>query len=176
METEFHDMLFTRHSIRRYTDEKLTAEQVRLIMEAALLAPTSKSKRPWEFVVVDDRETLSAMAACKPFGAASLGTCAMAVAVCADPGQSDVWIEDATVAATFMQMQAEVLGLGSCWVQVRARYNKANDEAQDIVRQALGIPGEQQVECIITFGHKNEVRKPVDPAKLLWEKVHIGKF
>jgi len=176
MEKEFHNMLLIRHSIRKYTDEPIDGEQVKQLLEAALLAPSSKSSRPWEFVVVEDKEVLEKLAGCKPFGAAPIAKCVLAIVVCADPGKSEAWIEDASVAATYIQLQAELLGLGSCWVQIRGRFDKDNNDAADLVRTLLGIPGEQQVECVITLGHKDEVRKPVDPEKLLWERVHIGKF
>ena len=106
MENKFHDMLFTRHSIRKYTDQPIDGEQVKLLLEAALLAPSSKSARPWEFVVVEDKETLEKMAESKPFGAAPLKKCVLAIVVCADPFKSDVWVEDASVAATYIQLQA----------------------------------------------------------------------
>lgn len=176
MENRFHDMLFTRHSIRKYTDQLIDGEQVKQLLEAALLAPTSKSSRPWEFVVVEDKQMLEKMAECKPFGAISLKKCVLAIVVCADPGKSEAWIEDAAVAATYIQLQAEMLGLGSCWVQIRGRFDKDNNESADMIRGLLDIPGEQQVECVITLGHKDEVRRPVDPDKLLWERVHTGKF
>ena len=176
MEKEFREMLFTRHSIRKYTDEPLTGDQVKTLLEAALLAPSSKSTRPWEFVVVEDRDVLARLAECKPFGAAPLTKCVLAIVVCGDPGKSDVWVEDCSVAATYLQLTAETMGLGSCWVQIRGRFDKENNDAADTVRMLLDIPGEQQVECIITLGHKDEERRPVDPDKLLWEKVHIGKF
>lgn len=176
MEKQFHDMLFTRHSIRKYTDELLTSDQVKTILESALLAPSSKSSRPWEFVVVEDKEVLQQLAQCRPFGTTPLKNCVLAIAVCGDPGKSDAWVEDCTIAAAYMQLTAESMGLSSCWVQVRGRFDKDNNDAADLVRELLDIPGEQQVQCIVTFGHKDEVRRPVDPEKLLWEKVHIGKF
>jgi len=175
MET-FHDMLFRRHSIRRYTDQLIDGDDVKLILEAALLAPSSKSARPWHFVVVEDRETLEALSGCKKFGTAPLKRAALAVVVCADPGKSDVYIEDATYAAALMQLQAEALGLGSCWVQVRGREGVNCEWAEETVQNMLGIPQYIKVECIITFGYKDEQRREVDPSKLLWEKVHIGTW
>lgn len=176
MNKEFHDMLFTRHSIRKYTDEPLDGEHVKLLLEAALLAPSGKSVRPWEFVVVEDKEVLAKMSECRPFGSGPVAKCKLAIVVCGDPGKTDVWVEDCTIAATYIQLQAEALGLGSCWIQMRGRFDKDNNDSADLIRELLDIPGEQQVECIIVLGHKDEVRRPVDPDKLLWEKVHIGKF
>ena len=176
MNKEFHDMLFTRHSIRKYTDEPIDGEHVKLLLEAALLAPSGKSVRPWEFVVVEDKEVLAKMSECRPFGSGPVAKCKLAIVVCGDPGKTDVWVEDCTIAATYIQLQAEALGLGSCWIQMRGRFDKDNNDSADLIRELLDIPGEQQVECIIVLGHKDEVRLPVDPDKLLWEKVHIGKF
>ena len=176
MNKEFHDMLFTRHSIRKYTDEPIDGEHVKLLLEAALLAPSGKSVRPWEFVVVEDKEVLAKMSECRPFGSGPVAKCKLAIVVCGDPGKTDVWVEDCTIAATYIQLQAEALGLGSCWIQMRGRFDKDNNDSADLIRELLDIPGEQQVECIITLGHKDEERRPVDPDKLLWEKVHIGKF
>ena len=176
MNKEFHDMLFTRHSIRKYTDEPIDGEHVKLLLEAALLAPSGKSVRPWEFVVVEDKEVLAQMSACRPFGSGPVAKCQLAIVVCGDPGKTDVWVEDCTIAATYIQLQAEALGLGSCWIQMRGRFDKDNNDSADLIRELLDIPGEQQVECIIVLGHKDEVRRPVDPDKLLWEKVHIGKY
>lgn len=171
-----HDLLVTRHSIRKYTDQPVDADAVKLILEAALLAPTSKSSRSWQFVVVDDKETLLKMSDCKPAGAVPLKRAAFAVVVCADPSKSDVWIEDASVAAAYMQLQATDLGLGSCWVQIRDRYAADGTSSDEIIQELLGIPELMPVLCVMTFGHPDEVRKPVDTSKLLWEKVHIGSW
>lgn len=171
-----HELLVNRHSIRRYTDEPIDADAVRLILESALLAPTSKSSRGWEFVVVEDKGMLERLVECKPAGAASLKGCALAVVVCGDPTKSDPWVEDCSIAAEFMQLQAEDLGLGSCWVQIRGRFTADGIPAEEYVQELLGIPDTLPVVCIMTFGHKNEQRKPVDTSKLLWERVHIGKY
>lgn len=171
-----HDLLVRRHSIRRYTAEAVNAEDVRLILEAALLAPTSKSTRCWQFIAVDDKDTLLRLAECKPAGAVPLKNCVLAVVVAADSSRSDAWIEDASIAAAYMQLQAEALGLGSCWVQVRGRFTADGIPSEEVVQELLGMPDTISVECIMTFGHKDEERKPVDTSKLLWEKVHIGKW
>lgn len=171
-----HDLLLKRHSIRRYTDEPVSADDVKTILEAALLAPTSKNVRSWQFVAVDDKEMLQRLVDLKPAYAASLKGCALAIVVCGDSTRSDAWIEDASIAAAFMQLQAEDLGLGSCWVQVRGRFTADGIPSEEYVQGLLGIAETISVECIMTFGHKDEERRPVDPSKLLWEKVHVGKW
>ncbi|MDE6120528.1 MAG: nitroreductase family protein [Muribaculaceae bacterium] len=172
----FHEMLLKRHSIRRYTDTPIDGEHVRAILEAGLLAPSSKSKRPWQFVVVEDRDMLVRLAEMKTAGNVSLKNTGLAIVVTVSPETSDMFIEDASVAAIMMQLQAEALGIGSCWVQVRNRFTADGESSETYVQELLGIPADQTVECIVTFGYSAENRKPVDPDKLLWEKVHLGEW
>ena len=54
----FHELLKSRRSIRKYTDEALSPEDVRLILEAALMAPSSKRSTGWEFIVIEENEKL----------------------------------------------------------------------------------------------------------------------
>ena len=75
-----------------------------------------------------------------------------------------------------MQLQAAALGLGSCWVEIRGRMHADGTPSEDYVREVLGVPDSLNPMCIVTFGHPDEIRRPVDPEKLLWEKVHVGKF
>lgn len=168
--------MLQRHSIRRYKNQPVSADDVKTILEAALLAPSSKSARPWQFVVVEDKDMLTRLADCKQFGTKPVSTAAFAVVVTVDPAKSDVYVEDATVAAIFMHLQAADLGLGSCWIQVRGRFAADGESSETVVRELLDIPEEMAVECIVTFGYIDEQRRPVDPEKLLWEKVHIGRW
>ena len=172
----FHEMLVRRHSIRKYTDEPISAEDVKLILEAALLAPTSKSSRSWQFIAVDDASMLERLAQCKPMGGAPISRCRLAIVVAGDPTLSDPWIEDASIAAAYMQLQAEDLGIGSCWIQVRGRFTADDIPSEEYVQELLGMPDTLPVLCIMTFGYKAEERRPVDTSKLLWEKVHVGQW
>ncbi len=171
-----HELLVNRRSIRRYTSEPIEPEAVRLILEAALMAPTSKSSRPWQFIVVEDKDMLQRLSECKPAGAAPIAKAAFAVVVAADPQLSDPWIEDASIAAAYMQLQAADLGLGSCWIQVRGRYAHDGTPSEEYVQELLGMPETLPVVCVMTFGHKDEERRSCDTSKLLWEKVHIGTW
>lgn len=171
----FHDLLVKRHSIRHYTNEPISGEDVEKILQAALMAPSSKRTTPWEFLLVEDKEKLQELSKCRDFGTLPLANCSLAIFVMANPEITDTWVEDAAIAAVLMQLQAEDLGLGSCWVQIRNRYTKDNEPSQNFISDIISIPGEQQILCAITLGHKAEEKKPFNLEKLKWEKVHIAK-
>ena len=174
--TQFKDLVQLRRSHRKFTDEEIDAEAVRLIMRAALMAPTSKSLRAWQFVVVDDKSDLEKLADAKDLGGKFIKDAPLAIAVLGDPMQNDCWVEDGSIAAISMQYQAEELGLGSCWVQMRGRGLSDGTTADTVVRGVLDIPENYCVLCIVAIGHKADERKPQNEDKLKWENVHIGKF
>ena len=135
--SNFQNLVINRRSIRKYKDEEIGAEAVKTIIETALMSPSSKNKMPWEFIVVEDRQTLAQLKECQDFGTKGLETCPLAVVVAANPETSDAWIEDASVATLMMQLQAADLGLGSCWIQVRDRYREDGTPAEEFVRNIL---------------------------------------
>ncbi len=171
-----NSLLIKRRSIRHFTPELISAEDVKLILEAGLLAPTSKSSRAWEFIVVDDKDMLERLSHCKSNAADPIARAPLAVVVAVDSTKTEPWIEDASVAAILMQLQATDLGLGSCWIQVRDRYAADGTPAEEYVQEALSMPDTMSVVCILAIGHPAQERKPQDVDKLKWEQVHIGKW
>jgi nitroreductase len=172
----FTDLLIKRRSVRKFTDEPLTPEETRLILQAALLSPTSKNNHSWEFVVVEDKQMLEKLSHCKPTSAAFIAQASIAVVIVGNPLVSDVWIEDGAIAGIAMQLQAEDLNIGSCWVQVRNRNYSETITSGEYINDLLNIPMPLEPLCIIAFGKKEKERHPHDVNNLLWEKVHIEVF
>lgn len=172
----FSDLIKNRRSMRKFTGEELTQDEVVALMKAALMSPSSKRTNCWQFVLVDDKELLKDLAHCKEAGSAFLADAALAVVVVADPLVSDVWVEDASIASLMVQLQAEDLGLGSCWVQVRERFTATGMPSNEFVHGLLDLPLQLQVLSIIAVGHKGMERKPFDEEHLQWEKIHINKY
>lgn len=173
---QFSDLIKNRRSMRKFTSEELTQDQVVMLLKAALMAPSSKRSNPWQFIVVDDKETLQKLSLCKEMGASFLKDAALAIVVMADPLASDVWIEDASIASLMIQLQAEDMGLGSCWIQVRERFTADGTPSGEYVHGVLDIPLQLQVLSIVAVGHKGMERKPFNEEHLQWEKIHINQY
>ena len=88
----FSELIKNRRSMRKFTDEELSQEQVVTLLKAALMAPTSKRSNGWQFIAVDDKETLEKLSHCKEQASAFIADAALAIVVTADPLVSDVWI------------------------------------------------------------------------------------
>lgn len=116
------------------------------------------------------------MADAKDLGSQFMKGAPLAIAVLGDPQTNDCWIEDCSIAAVSMQYQAEELGLGSCWAQMRGRGLTDGTPADEVIRGILDIPANYRTLCIIAFGHKADERKPQNEDNLKWENVHVDKF
>lgn len=169
-------LLAVRRSHRKFTDEKVNESDVRHLLRAALIAPSSKGLHSPELVVVEDSATIESLSRCKAIGADFLKTAPLVIAVLADSEVSDVWVEDASVAASCLLLQAEDLGLGACWVQVRSRQTQDGEDSEQVVRSLLGIPQRYGICCLVAVGHKGMERKPQNEERLKWEHVHTERF
>ena len=165
---DFKELVKMRRSHRKFTAEEIDAEDVKLILRAGLMAPTSKGQRAWQFVVTDDPLDIEKLSDAKDLGSQFMKGAPLAIVVLGDPVANDCWVEDGSIAAVSMQYQAEELGLGSCWVQMRGRGLADGTSADTVIR---GI-----VLCVLAVGHKADERKPQNEDRLKWENVHLNKF
>ncbi|KUG04576.1 nitroreductase family protein [hydrocarbon metagenome] len=170
------DILSRRRSIRKYREDKIEQDKIDQLIKAALLAPTSRNLKPWEFIVVEDKDLLKQLAKCKKHGSAFLEGAALGIVVLADPEKCDVWIEDTSIASIIVHLMAESMGLGSCWIQIRERWYDAGTTAEDYVKDSLKIPHQYKVESIISVGYPAEQKPPRSESELPYGKVHMNAF
>ncbi len=85
----FQRLLLQRRSIRKFREEPLTSDETRLILEAALLSPSSKNRHSWEFIAVEDKGMLVRLSQCKPHSATFIADASLAVVVLGNPFESD---------------------------------------------------------------------------------------
>jgi len=115
----FLSLIQKRRSIRRYLPWPVEKEKIDVLIEAALRAPSSRGFNPWKFIFVTDRDVLKRLSVTKEHGSSFLRNATLGIVVCADTEKSDVWVEDASIASIFIQLAAESIELGSCWIQIR---------------------------------------------------------
>ncbi len=165
-----------RRSIRKFTDQPVEKEKLDIIIEAALRAPSSMGRDPWEFVVIDDKTTLEKLSQAKPHGAAFLKGAALGIAVCADKNKSDVWIEDTSIASTHIYLAAESLGLGCCWIQLRKRNYSDDKTASEYAASVLNLPENMEILSIMAMGYPAEEKTPHKKESLKYDRIHTNIF
>lgn len=170
------DLLRARRSLRRFTGKPVEQEKIDLLLEAALRSPSSKGNNPWQFIVVTDQQRLNQLAVAKAHGATFLNNAPLAIVICADPAQSDVWVEDAAIATTLIHLEATDLGLGSCWVQIRLRQREDQTSSQDYLTGLLGLPEGMMVLAIVGIGYAAENKSGHSRDSLCFDRVSYERF
>ena len=169
---ELMDVMLERRSTRKFNDEPVTKDELDRILHAALLAPTSMNRRPCNFMVVERKETLRDLANSKDHGAALIEGADKAIVVVADVLVADTWIEDSSIALTYMHLMATELGLGSCWVQIHLR-SKDGKDSEEIVRDILKIDNHYRIVGIMALGHSDDIPPAHELADIDKNKIHF---
>lgn len=172
---EFEQILAKRRSIRKFTDRAVPAEIVERILAAALTAPSSRNSRTTRFLVVTDLDLIVRMARMRDYGSAFLAGAPLAIAVLGDTSASDLWRENAAIAATLLQLACVDRGLASCWVHVHGRPRRkdapAGEQAADYLRTLLPVPPGCEPLCVIAAGYSDFTPAPLpasdDAARIL---------
>ena len=167
------DMMLKRRSVRRYKDEEIKKEDLDKILKAALLAPTSRNRKPCNFLVVENKKTLEKLSKSKETGAEMLANCSKAIVVVANTMISDTWIEDSSIALTYMHLMASSIDVGSCWVQIHLRKNSAGEDTEKVVKEIVGIDDYFRIVGILALGIPDGEVKPHTLEDLDKSKIHF---
>ncbi|WP_319370714.1 nitroreductase family protein [uncultured Ilyobacter sp.] len=170
------ELLKKRRSVRKFQEKPVETEKLETILQAGLISPSGKSKRPWEFVVVDNSKKLEKLSKAKPAGGQFIKDAPVAVVVLGDSQKSDTWIEDGSIALTFMQLEAEEQGLKSCWVQIDKRPSEDGRGADAITREILGIGDNLKVLAILAMGYPAQERPPYTEEDMEFSKIHYNSY
>lgn len=173
MELESLDLIFNRRSVRDYTSKVVNREQLTLLMKAGMAAPTAVNMQPWEFIAVDDKETISKLAEILPY-AKMLYRATAAIVVCGDSdkafaGSEKYCIVDISAATENMLLAAEAIGLGAVWTAVYPEKERMKE-----VCRILSIPETIIPLNVIPIGYPADDSEPKDKFKK--EKIHWNKW
>lgn len=170
------DLMKQRHSIRKYTDERISSENLEKILQAGMLSASGRNRKPWEFIVVREKTVLEQMSLSRAAGAQMLAGADTAIVVIADAEKTDTWIEDCSIAMANMHLMAHSLGVGSCWIQGRMREAENGQSTEEFLREILHYPKHYKLQAILSLGMPNEQKEAVKAEALPAEKVHWGKY
>ena len=169
MAKELIDTIYSRRSIRRYTEEPVSEEQIKTLLEAAMAAPSASNRKPWHFVVVTERETLGRLAEAHKY-AKMLHEAPVCISVCGDQSVSErFWVQDCSAATENLLIAATALGLGAVWCGVYP-----SQERVEAIGKILGIETPVVPLNIIAVGHPAEEKEP--RTQYDEGRVHIEKW
>ncbi len=153
------DAILTRRSIRKFTEQEVTEEQLTSILKAAMAAPSAGNAQPWQFIVIRDKITMEAVTGFHPY-AKMLPEASVAVVVCGDLSLEKFegfWVQDCSAAIQNILLQVTALGLGAVWLGVHPIQERVVG-----ARELFGIPTNVIPLAIIPIGYPNESKESVD--------------
>lgn len=164
------DYIFNRCSIRKFKDEPLKEWEIQKILKAAFSAPSVRDLRPWQFIVIQNKETLEKLSTISPY-ASFLKDAPMGIVVCADTSVNpslDYCQQDCAAATENMLIEANALSIGSCWLGVYPR-----EERYLKVNEIMKLPKGIFPLWMIAFGYSDQkavVKNKWDESKIHYEK------
>jgi nitroreductase len=152
---ELINTIFARRSIREYTVESVDGKKTKIILEAAMAAPSASNRKPWHFIVITDRKILDNLAEVHPYGK-MLFESPLCIVVCGDKRISpNYWVQDCSAATENILLAAAALGLGAVWLGVHPREERVNP-----IREVLNIPENIIPLSLVSIGHPAEQKEP----------------
>ena len=165
------DTILKRRSNRDYTDEKISKDKLEKIIQAGLLAPTSRNRKPCELVVVQDKQTLKKLSKSKKSGSAMIEKCHTAIVVFADSQKADTWIEDSSIMLAYMDLMANELGIGSCWCQSHLRYTFEGKSSEVYIRELFEKEENYRIVGILSLGIPKNNLEPHQLSEVEWNRI-----
>lgn len=168
---EIIEGILTRRSIRKYSDKKVTKEQIHELLKAGMYAPSARNQQPWHFIIIDDRQLLSKMMNIHPY-AKMLGQAQWAILVCGDEKQElskGYWVVDCSAATQNILLAAHGSGLGAVWLGLHPREERKND-----IRKLFDLPGHIQPLSLISVGYPDEEKE--QPERFKTERIHHNQW
>lgn len=157
---EFLDVIDKRHSVRKFADRPVEREILDALISVAQKAPSSRNCKSSAFMVVEDKDTLAAISEMRDFGSAFVKDAPAAIVVMGDETKTDLWVDNCAISATFLQLAATAMDLGSCWVHVNGRPRSKSDaslgDAETYLRELFGIKDGMRVLCVVAVGYPEE--------------------
>ena len=155
---EYQKLIEQRYSVRKFTDEPVTKDQILEVLEAGRLAPTARNSQPHRIWVVTKPEDLAKIDECSPcrFNASTVLICGFSkesTFIHPDPNNGD-WsygFVDGSIVFTHMLLKIHDMGLGGCWVGLF-------DSKK--VQELFNLPEDITVYSLLPFGHIPEDNVP----------------
>ena len=165
----------TRKSVREFTDEGITFEDIKKILTAGMSGPSCMNKRMWSFVVIRNKELLGKLSVANGLYAGPLRGAALGILVCGDleralPEAPEYWVIDASIATQNMVLAAQDLGIGSVWLGCWP----CEDRVQE-VKELMALPENIVPHSILAPGYAKE---PDNEERDLYEsdRVHFDEW
>ena len=165
------DAILTRRSIRKYTGQMVSDQQVEIILKAAMYAPSAVNKQPWHFIVFRNKLIAEKIAEFHP-NSYMLREASMGILVCFDEKlQHDIGYGelDCSAATQNILLASHGIGLGAVWIGIVPRKNRIAS-----VKKVFNLPVNIIPFALVAVGYPNEKR--AFPERFRKDRIHFENW
>lgn len=169
------EAIYNRRSVRNYLDKPIAENDVKLLLRAAMRAPSAGNEQPWEFIVLQDKTAIRAASEVSPYAKPLMGA-PLAIVVCGNmerckfpDEERNYWVQDCSAAIENILIEAHYLGLGSVWLGIYPNAKRVKD-----LSKLLDLPENVIPLGIVSIGYPLEILPPIDTFQQ--ERIHYEKY
>jgi nitroreductase len=169
---ELLEGLFSRRSIRKYTGERIEEDRIIEMVKAGMYAPSANNRRPWHFIVVDDREKMNQIMKVHPYSLMLSGA-SHAIVVCGDEKAENgpgYYVLDCSAATQNILLAAHSMGFGAVWLGVEPRVERKKE-----IKEIFGLPRHVHPVAIISIGIPVSIPEKI-PDRFEPQKIRMNKW
>ncbi len=157
MQNQILSAIKKRRSVRKYKSDPISEQVLDKVIKAALYSPSARNMKKWKLIVVKDKSKIRKLGNMKP-SSQHIKNAPIVIVIISEDWK--YWVEDASIVAEHIWIEAENQGLSSCWTQVLNSLNKTQKYSEPYVREILGIDKSMRVLCMMPLGYPDQKIEP----------------
>lgn len=167
------EIIFNRRSVRKYKNIKVETEKINKLLKAAMQAPSAGNQQPWEFLIIEDKETLNKISHYSPY-ASFLNKSPLAFILLGNKKRMkfpENWEQDMSAATENILLEATFLELGSVWLGVAPSIERIN-----FIRDFFSLEDYLIPFSIVSIGYPEDetANKFIDRFDM--QRIHYEKY
>lgn len=169
------EIIKKRRSVREYQPREVEEEKLNEVLKAAMFAPSSMHRRPWEFIVVKEKETREKLSKATQHSSFAQNASVVLI-LCANEETDPRWVEDLSIVAAYIYLETVNQGLGTCFIQIRDAKMPSGESAEEYVKKLTKTPGHIRILCLMPLGYPALERLEHSEQEFAKEKIHWERF
>lgn len=169
------DTIKKRRSVRKYKEKEIDREVLENLLMYASMGPSNGNSHPVEFIVVDDKDEIQKLSEMNSFATMYLAGAPVIVIVIANTDICKTWVEESSIAASYLQLLCEEEGLSTCWINLVEGKTQDKTSYEEYFKEEFGVKAPYRASCLIPIGYKKMGTKDHEEFDVS-SKIHYNKF
>lgn len=169
------EIIKSRRTVRKFKNQEVDRKTLEELLMYSTMGPSNGNSHPVEFIIVDDKDKIEKLSEMESFATLYLKECPCIIIVMANTEICKTWVEECSIAASYLQLLAKEQGLGTAWINVKEGTTSQKIEFEEYFRNEFNIPKKYRALCLIPIGYPKGGTKDHETYDVS-EKIHYNTF